>query len=155
MFKTLKYQYYVFISLSVAVLVLLLVTNLIFYFYTESIIEKNVMQNKLQTTQKLQEQLDGMLHEINAISISVNASNYIQNVLRDIPENHKERENYFDKYPQVGREVRDVLYSITGLQPLKGSIIILSRNYDYIDLSNKMDSQSVDKAYIGELPAIQ
>lgn len=86
MFKTLKYQYYVFISLSIAVLLILLTTNLVFYFYTESIIAKNVVQNKMQTTQKVQDQLDAVLNEINYISISVNASNYIQQVLRQIPD---------------------------------------------------------------------
>ncbi|MCD9024906.1 cache domain-containing sensor histidine kinase [Cohnella silvisoli] len=153
MFTTLKYQYYVFISLSLAVLVILLATNLSFYFYTGSIIERNMVQNKLQTTQKVQEQLDAMLNEINNISISINASNYIQQVMSHIPMNSTE--NYFDNNPQTSLEVRDVLYSITGLQPLKGSIVLISKNYDFIDVSNKMDSQMVNKSYIEGLPGIK
>ncbi|RKP56276.1 sensor histidine kinase [Cohnella endophytica] len=153
MFKTLRYQYYVFISLSLAVLVILLATNLSFYFYTGSIIEHNAVQNKSQTTQKVQEQLDAMLNEINNISISINSSNYIQQVMRNIPMNKPE--NYFDNNPQISMEVRDVLYSITGLQPLKGSIVIVSKNYDYMDISNKMDSQMVNKKYIAGLTGIK
>lgn len=152
MFKTIKYQYYLFISLSLAVLIILLATNVIFYFYTESIIEKNIVQNKLQTTQKVREQLDGLLSEMNNISISVNASNYIQEVLRNIP--YHRYENFFDNEPQVGKEVRDALYSITSLQPIKGSIVILSRYMDYISLGHNMDSNSMSKEENASVPGV-
>lgn len=152
MFNTLKYQYYLFISLSFAVLIILLATNVIFYFYTESIIEKNIVQNKLQTTQKVREQLDGLLNEMNNISISVNASNYIQEVLRNIP--YYRNENFFDNEPQVGKDVRDALYSITSLQPIKGSIVILSRYMDYISLGHDMNNNSMDKEEIASVPGV-
>ncbi|QJD86956.1 cache domain-containing protein [Cohnella herbarum] len=153
MFKSLSYQKKIFLSLSVSLFIVLSLINMYFYFRMESIIESNVAQNKQQTTLKLQEQVDRVLNEMDKLSISINASDKIMNVLRDIPDDPSD--NYFDENSELSRDIRNTLLSFTSLQPLKGRISIISLYGDYLGVSNKMDSRNVDKTHIRQMPEVR
>ena len=152
MLKGLKFHYKLFISFSIFVFVILTISGIIFYIYTVSIIEKNVADNQKRTTQKLQEQLDGMLSEMDQISLAVNSSDYIMSVLKNIP--HDPENNYFDKNPRINDAVKSALYSYTALKPLNGRITLISKEYDYIDLNNKFNNQKLSKEFIKNIPRI-
>jgi two-component system sensor histidine kinase YesM len=153
MFKSLSYQKKIFLSLSLSLFVVFSLINVFFYYRMESIIGSNVAQNKQQTTLKLQEQVDRMLIEMDKLSISINASDRIMNVLRMIP--NDPINNYFDEHSELSGDIRNTLLSFTSLQPLKGRISIISLYGDYLGVSNKMDSRNVDKNYIREMPEVQ
>ncbi len=153
MFKSLKYQNKIFISLALFVIIVISAINALFYTYTESILNRNMVANKLETIQKLQEQLDRMLTEMDRLSISVNASNYIMDSLSQIPPDPKV--NYFDQNPKINSDIKNILLSFTSLQPLKGRISIISRYNDYLEVSNKMNSQKVTKDFIRSIPRVK
>jgi two-component system, sensor histidine kinase YesM len=146
MFNKIKFQNKLFILLSILLSILLFISGTIFYLYTTSIIKQNIANTQKQTTQKLQEQIDSMLNEMNQTSIQINASEYIMDVLHNI--NDSPDENYFDKYPVINNSVRKTIFSYLSLKPLKGRISIISKYYDYTDLNNRLDSQIVTKEYI-------
>ncbi len=152
MLKGLKFHYKLFISFSIFVFIILTVSGTLFYLYTVSIIEKNIEDNQKQTTQKLQEQLDAMLAEMDSISLAVNSSEYIMEVLRNIPQDPEN--NYFDKNPRINSAVKSALFSYMALKPIKGRITLLSREYDYIDLSNKFNNYIATKESMKDIPRI-
>lgn len=153
MLNRLKLHYKLFISFSIFILIVLLISGFIFYFYTTSIIEKNIAYTQKQTVQKLQEQLDSMLHSMDQYSIAVNSSRTIMKTLQNIPADNSD--NYFDRYPRIGNLIKDELFSFTALQPIKGRIILISRYYDYADLNNKIDNEIVTKDYIKSISHIK
>jgi two-component system, sensor histidine kinase YesM len=153
MLNRLKFHYKLFISFSIFILIILLISGFIFYFYTTSIIEKNIASTQKQTSQKLQEQLDSMLNDMDQYSIAVNSSKTIMQTLKNIPP--ITNENYFDRYPRMDNIIKDELFSFTALQPIKGRIILISRYYDYADLNNKIDNEIVTKDYIKSIPHIK
>ena len=146
MLKKLGFHYKLFFSFSIFVFIVLTVSGIIFYFYTLSIIEKNVAENQKQTTQKLQEQLDSLLYEMDRITIAVNSSNSIMAVLKNIPDDPSD--NYFDKNPRIRDTVRDALYSFVSLKPLRGRLSLISREFDYVDLTNKFNNQITSKDFV-------
>ncbi|RTE04305.1 cache domain-containing sensor histidine kinase [Paenibacillus whitsoniae] len=150
MFKSLKLQNKIFIYLSLFAFIVVSFINLLFYYYAESFVEGNAVGNKLQTTQKIQEQMDNMLEEMDKLSISVNASNYIMNTLAHIPLSNGK--NYFVENPQVSSDIKNILLSFTALQPLKERISLISKDGDYLEISNKMNSQMVTKELIRHMP---
>jgi two-component system sensor histidine kinase YesM len=98
----------------------------------------------LQTAQKIQEQLDLVLTQMDSLSISINASDFVMKLLENIPDEGEE--NYFDKLPGVSEELRNYLFALTALKPLKGRISIISKNNDYMDFSNRLDTQDITKS---------
>ncbi|NOU77028.1 HAMP domain-containing protein [Paenibacillus sp. LMG 31458] len=144
LFKGMQFQFKLFISFSVLTCVLLSVSTGLFYFYTGSIVEKNVVVTQQHTVQKIQEQLDLLLAQIDNMTISVNSSDMIMNVLENIPEIPDE--NYFDTYPKISEEIRNYLFSLTALKPLNGRISIVSKYHDFLDFSNQSDTQNITKS---------
>ena len=67
---------------------------------------------------KMAEQLDGVLDEMNRLSISILASRRIKDIMLDIPRDG--RNNYFLIHPATRYEVLDLLLSYTALKPLQG-----------------------------------
>ena len=153
MLKRLGFHYKLFFSFSIFTFIILIVSGIAFYFYTLSIIEKNVADNQKQTTQKLQEQLNSLLYEMDRITIAVNSSNYIMDVLKNIPDDHED--NFFDKNPRISDAVKDTLYSYISLKPLRGRLSLISREFDYVDLTNKFNNQIPTKDFLRGLPAIK
>lgn len=152
MLKRLGFHYKLFFSFSIFIFIILTVSGMIFYFYTLSIIEKNVVENQKQTTQKLQEQLDSLLYEMDRITIAVNSSNSIMDVLKNIPDNPDD--NFFDKNPRIRDTVKDALYSFVSLKPLRGRLSLISRKFDYVDLTNKFNNQITSKDFVRGIPAL-
>ena len=62
------------------------------------------------------EELDGVLDEMNRLSISILASRRIKDILLDIPRGGQD--NYFLTHPATRYEVLDLLLSYTALKPL-------------------------------------
>lgn len=93
----------------------------------------------------MQEQLDNLLKEMDGLSIQVNSSESVIEILKNIP---KGEENYFDRYPRIRDSFRAILFSFTAQRPLRGRISVFSKYFDYVDLSNRVDSQNVTKDYI-------
>jgi two-component system, sensor histidine kinase YesM len=152
MLKGIKFHYKLFVSFSIFVFIILTLSGIMFYIYTVSIIERNIADSQRQTTQKLQEQLDAMLSEMDSISLAVNSSDYIMSVLKNIP--HDPENNYFDKNPRINDDVKSALYSFTALKPIDGRLSLISKDYDYTDLNNKFNNQIVTKEFIGSNPMI-
>lgn len=153
MFGTFSYQTKIFLTLAAFLFAVLTLMNVINYYRNESIIMYDLAQNKQQTTIKLQEQVDEMLTEMNKLTISVNASDAIMNVLKSIPSDSEQ--NYFVEHAEISTEVKNTLFSFMSLQPLKGRISLVSRFGDYLDLSNKMDTIKIDKQQIRMMPTFQ
>ncbi|UKS24637.1 histidine kinase [Paenibacillus sp. HWE-109] len=153
MFKSLRLQNKIFVYFSLFAFIIVSAINLLFYYYAESFVEGNAVTNKQQTTQKIQEQLDSMLEGMDKLSISVNASNYIMDTLARIP--LSKNNNYFDENPGVSSQIKNILLSYTALQPLKERISLISKDGDYIEISNKMNSQQVTKEFIRRMPEFQ
>ena len=152
MFKRLKFHYKLFISFSIFIFIILFISGVIFYVYTVSIIEKNITDTQNRTTQKLQEQLDGLLSGMDKISISVNSSQYILDLLKNIPNDPEN--NYFDINIRANDAVKNALFSFISPSPIKGRISIITKNYDYTDLNNQLDSQLVTKEYIKKVSRV-
>jgi sensor histidine kinase YesM len=146
MFKRLRFHYKLFIFVSFFTFVILLASGFIFYFYTVSIINKNISENQKQTTQKLQEQLDSILDEMDRVSIAINSSQYIMDVLMNTPENTED--NFFDMNPKINSDVKNALFSYLLTKTINGRISLISKNYDYISLNNKFGNRQVTKEYI-------
>ncbi|MDB5055596.1 MAG: histidine kinase [Bacilli bacterium] len=144
MFKRLQFHYKLFIGLSSIIFAILIVSSGLFYFYTGSIVETNIVETQQQTAQKIQEQLDLVLTQMDNLTISVNASDFVMHTLENIPDDGEE--NYFDKLPRVSEELRNYLFSLTALKPLKGRISIISKYNDYMDFSNRSDTQDITKS---------
>lgn len=153
MFGTFSYQRKLFLTLAAFLFAVLAVINVINYYRNESLIENDLAQNKQQTTIKLQEQVDEMLQEMDKLSISVNASDSIMNVMKGIGADSER--NYFIEHPALSADVRNTLLSFTSLQPLKGRMSIVSRFGDYLGLSNKMDNVKADKQQIRAMPTFR
>lgn len=143
LFKKLQFHFKLFIGLASILFALLVVSSGLFYFYTGSIVETNIVSNQQHTVQKIQEQLDLVLTEMDNLTISVNASDYVMNTLKNITDLGEE--NYFDKYPRVSEELRNYLFSLTAIKTLKGRISIISKYSDYMDFSNRLDTQDITK----------
>ena len=73
---------------------------------------------------KMAEQLDGVLDEMNRLSISILASRRISDIMQSIPRD--DRNNYFLIHPATRYEVLNLLLSYTALKPLKGRICLVS-----------------------------
>lgn len=149
MLKRLKFQYKLFIPFSVLIFLIFAISGIIFYSYTVSVIEKNVADNQKQTIQKIQEQFDGLLSEMDRITIAVNSSEYIMDLLKNIP--YDTENNYFDKNIRTNDAVKNILFSFISPRKITGRISLITKNYDYTDLSNKLDNQNVNKEYIGNV----
>lgn len=146
MLKRLKFQYKLFIPFSVLLFLIFAISGIIFYSYTVSIIEKNVADNQKQTIQKIQEQFDELLSEMDRITIAVNSSEYIMDLLKNIPDDPEN--NYFDKNIRTNDAVKNILFSFISPRKITGRISLITKNYDYTGLSNKLDNQIVNKDYI-------
>lgn len=152
MFNKLRFQHKLFIFISIILFVILLISGNVFYWYTVSILKDNISNIQTQTTQKLQEQLDDMLYDMDRQAISINSSNYIMDMVKDIPYTS---ENFFDANPNINNRLRAALFSYTSLEPLKGRISIITRYMDYTDLNNKLDNQIVTKDYVRGIDRIK
>ena len=98
---------------------------------------------------KMAEELDGVLAEMNRLSVSILASRRIKDILLDIPRGGQG--NYFLTHPATRYEVLDLLLSYTGLKPLRGRISLVSDNGDLIDLSNQQDALAFTKPEIAHI----
>ncbi|QGQ94469.1 sensor histidine kinase [Paenibacillus psychroresistens] len=153
MFKKLQFHYKLFIGFSLIIFAILIVSSGLFYFYTGSIVETNIVETQQQTAQKIQEQLELVLSQIDNLTISVNASDFIMNLLENMPDEGEA--NYFDKFPRVSEELRNYLFSLTALKPLKGRISIISKYADYMDFSNRPDTQNITKNDVRQLDFVK
>lgn len=153
MFGTFSYQTKIFLALAAFLFVMLTVVNVIHYYRNESMIMHDLAQNKQQTTIKLQEQVDEMLTEMDKLTISVNASDAIMDVMKSISSDSDE--NYFIEHAKVSADVKNTLFSFMSLQPLKGRISLVSRYGDYLDVSNKMDTIKISKSEIRQQSTFQ
>ncbi|MFC5529382.1 cache domain-containing sensor histidine kinase [Cohnella yongneupensis] len=150
MFGSFSYQTKIFLTLAAFLFAMLTIINVINYYRNESLIENDLAQNKQQTTIKLQEQVDDMLKEMDKLSISVNASDSIMDVMKSITSDSDQ--NYFTEHPAISAELQNSLLSFTSLQSLKGRISLVSRFGDYLSLSNRMDVIKVDKSHVRLMP---
>ena len=89
---------------------------------------------------KMAEQLDGVLDEMNRLSISILASRRISDIMLGI--SRDDRNNYFLIHPATRYEVLNLLLSYTALKPLKGRICLVSDKGDLLDLSNQQDAMA-------------
>lgn len=105
--------------------------------------ENSIKEKQQHTTQKIQEQLDFILENMDNMTISTNSSDIIMNTLKNIPNDSED--NYFDQYPQISKQVRNYMFSLTALKSLKGRISIISKYYDFVDFSNRNDTQNITK----------
>jgi two-component system, sensor histidine kinase YesM len=100
---------------------------------------------------KMAEQLDGVLDEMNRLSISILASRRISDILLGIPRD--DRNNYFLNHPATRYEVLNLLLSYTALKPLKGRICLVSDKGDLLDLSNQQDTIAFTKPELSRITA--
>jgi hypothetical protein len=100
---------------------------------------------------KMAEQLDGVLDQMNRLSISVLASPRIKDILLGIPRD--DRNNYFLIHPATRYEVLNLLLSYTALKPLTGRICLVSEKGDLLDLSNQQDTIAFTKAELARITA--
>jgi HAMP domain-containing protein len=98
---------------------------------------------------KMAEQLDGVLDEMNRLSISILASRRISDIMQGIPRD--DRNNYFLNHPATRYEVLNLLLSYTALKPLKGRICLVSDKGDLLDLSNQQDAMAFTKAELSRI----
>ena len=98
---------------------------------------------------KMAEQLDGVLDEMNRLSISIFASRRIKDIMLGIPRD--DRNNYFLTHPSTRYEALDLLLSYTGLKPLRGRICLVSANGDLLDLSNQQDTIAFTKVELARI----
>ena len=152
MLERLRFQYKLFILFSVFALAILLISGFIFYFYAVSVIDKNISDTQKQTTQKLREQIDSVLDEMDRTSIAINSSQYIMNILKSTPENAEE--NYFDLNPRENSDMESALFSYLPDETIRGRISLISKNYDYVSLNNKVDNKQASKEYIRSIQTI-
>ena len=100
---------------------------------------------------KMAEQLDGVLDQMNRLSISILASRRISDIMLGIPRD--DRNNYFLVHPAIRYEVLNLLLSYTALKPLKGRICLVSDKGDLLDLSNQQDTLAFTKAELSRITA--
>jgi two-component system, sensor histidine kinase YesM len=98
---------------------------------------------------KMAEQLDGVLEEMNRLSISILASRRISDIMLAIPRD--DRNNYFLIHPATRYEVLNLLLSYTALKPLKGRICLVSDKGDLLDLSNQQDAMAFTKPELSRI----
>ena len=153
MLKKLRFQYRLFIFFSAFTFAILLISGIVFYSFTVSIIEKNISENQKQTTKKTQEQLDSILSEMDKITIAVNSSQYVMDILTKTPENTED--NYFDKNPKANGAIKSALFSYSLSKTIKGRISLITKNNDYIDLNNSVGNRVVTKEYIKKIKRVE
>ena len=100
---------------------------------------------------KMAEQLDGVLDQMNRLSISILASPRIGDIMLGIPRD--DRNNYFLIHPVIRYEVLNLLLSYTALKPLKGRICVISDKGDLLDLSNQQDTIAFTKPELSRITA--
>jgi two-component system sensor histidine kinase YesM len=98
---------------------------------------------------KMAEQLDGVLDQMNRLSISILASRRISDIMLGIPRD--DRNNYFQIHPATRYEVLNLLLSYTALKPLKGRICLVSDKGDLLDLSNQQDAMAFTKPELSRI----
>jgi two-component system sensor histidine kinase YesM len=98
---------------------------------------------------KMAEQLDGVLDQMNRLSISILASRRISDIMQAIPRD--DRNNYFLIHPATRYEVLNLLLSYTALKPLKGRICLVSDKGDLLDLSNQQDAMAFTKPELSRI----
>jgi two-component system, sensor histidine kinase YesM len=153
LWKSMQFQSRLFLSLAFFALTVMLLVTMAFYLYTEQLVKKNLVEAQDHTAQKVQEQLDALLTQADNISISVNASDLVMNLLQSIPEQGSD--NYFDVNRKVSEEVHNYLFSITALKPMHGRISLVSKYGDFVDFSNLLDSQFVTKLFVRKLAVFE
>jgi sensor histidine kinase YesM len=99
--------------------------------------------------EKMQQQLDGALDQLDRLSLSIVASRQIQDIFQTIPGDSAE--NYFLSHPRIREDVRDALFSFTAMKALTGRICLVSRYGDLVDLSNQQDTISFSKSELAQL----
>jgi two-component system, sensor histidine kinase YesM len=102
---------------------------------------------------KMAQQLDGVLDDMNRLSMSIFASRRIKDIMLAIPRD--DRNNYFLNHPGIRYEVLDLLITYTALKPLKGRICLVSDLGDLLDLSNLQDTTAFTKAALRDLRALR
>ncbi len=100
---------------------------------------------------KMAEQLDGVLDQMNRLSISILASRRISDIMLSIPRD--DRNNYFLIHPATRYEVLNLLLSYTALKPLRGRICLVSDKGDLLDLSNQQDTMAFTKPELSRITA--
>ena len=112
--------------------------------------EQFVSQQKFRA-EKMGQQLDVVLDQMNRLSLSILASAHLQKTFSGIPT--PASADYFENHPDVRTDVRETLLSFTSLQPLKGRICLLSEGLDLVDLSNGQDTKRFSKQELAVLTA--
>lgn len=105
-------------------------------------------RQQLYRVEKMRQQLDAAVDQLNRLTLSIVASRQIQRVFQDISPGPAD---YFLIHPGLREEVRDALFSFTAMRPLTGRICLVSLQGDLLDLSNQQDTRRFDKAGLRDL----
>jgi two-component system, sensor histidine kinase YesM len=135
------------------VLALLISGGLALSFLLEGYLRADFRNQQGYRVAKMAQQFDGVLDDMNRLSMSIFASKRIRDVMLAIPKDDKN--NYFLNHPGIRYELLDLLITYTALKPLKGRICLISDLGDLLDLSNLQDAIPFTKAAIADITALR
>lgn len=154
MLKKISYQYKIFIVYSLFIMAMVSLFASLIYVYVSDNLRQNARSNIIQLTDKVGEQLDMVLNEMDRISIGMVSNRQVMEILSNIPSDNYEM-NYFDNHPSYLSFIKDAIIAANGSLFRDKRIAIISKEFDFLDVNVSSENKVPSKNYIKGIKWVQ
>lgn len=138
--KDFSFRWKIFIFYTLFVSFLLTALTVSFYIYFSKVLTDNSVKRMDQSVQRISEQLDTMLENMDDITKILLYSKDLQDILLDTSAFSSVDSNYFDIHPDHARKVNEIIISILGTNNIPAKVSIFNGKYNRVYLSTRPDS---------------
>ncbi len=146
-----KFQTKLFIYYSLLITLIISLSLVFLYIYIANTSRDRAVENLKQLTLKTSEQIDGILENMDRVTIQIMQNPTIIQAFAKINHTDTEYQNYFETDFESSKSLKDTLLSINGPNVSVARISLFSFSGDFFNYGILPDSAAVSKDYLSKI----